>query len=450
MSLLKPNLLKHSIGLLLIGFALGFASTFFAGASSGEFDAASINAGDTAWVLMASALVMLMTPAVGFFYAGMVRSKNVVSVLKHSLVILAIVSLQWILIGYSLVFGKDINGFIGSLNFFGLKGVGFAPNADYAATIPHLVFMIFQATFAIITPALIIGAVVERIRFKTLIIFTLLWATFVYDPIAHWVWGVGGWLRNLGALDFAGGTVVHISAGFSALAAAWLVGKRSDHKDAHPAVTANNLPFVILGASLLWFGWFGFNAGSALAASALAANAFVVTNIAAAAAALTWMVLSWSQNGKPSAMSTATGAVCGLVAITPASGFVGPIASMAIGIIAGVVTYLVLYFRSKYVAIDDTLDVWAAHGIGGLTGAVLTGVFAEKAINSAGNNGLLFGNPQQLIVQLVAVLVTAAYAFTATYVLLKLINLVTDLRVSKSEEKMGLDLTVHGEAGYRL
>lgn len=444
------NLSKYASLLLFSGFLIGLLSKNFAGASAGDFDTSSINSGDTAWMLISTALVMLMTPAVGFFYAGMVRSKNVVSVLKHSMVILALISLQWVLFGYSLVFGTDINGFIGSLNFFGLKDVGFAPNPDYASTIPHLVFMIFQATFAIVTPALIIGSFVERIRFKTLVVFTLLWATFVYDPIAHWVWGVGGWLRNMGALDFAGGTVVHISAGFSALAAAWLVGKREGYKDAHPASSANNVPFVILGAVLLWFGWFGFNAGSALAASSLAANAFVVTNTAAAAAALTWMVLSWAQNKKPSAMATATGAVCGLVAITPASGFVGPIASIAIGIIAGVITYLALYYRGKFMAVDDTLDVWAAHGIGGMSGAVLTGIFAEKAINGLGNNGYLFGNPSQLWIQIVASLATAAYAFLATYVLLKVLNYSMELRVGKKEEQTGLDLAVHGEAGYRL
>lgn len=444
------NLTKYASILLILGILVGLWSKNFAGASAGNFDAEAINSGDTAWMLVSAAFVMLMTPAVGFFYAGMVRSKNVVSVLKHSMVILALVSLQWILFGYSLVFGQDINGLIGSLNFFGLRGVGFAPNPDYAATIPHLVFMIFQATFAIVTPALIIGSIVERIRFRTLVIFTLLWATFIYDPIAHWVWGVGGWLRNLGALDFAGGTVVHISAGFSALAAAWLVGKREDHKNAHPGVSANNVPFVILGAILLWFGWFGFNAGSALAAGTLAANAFVVTNTAAAVAALTWMVLSWAQNKKPSAMATATGAICGLVAITPASGFVGPIASIAIGIIAGVITYLALYYRSKYAAVDDTLDVWAAHGIGGMSGAILTGVFAEKAINEFGNNGYVFGNPSQLGIQIVAVLATAAYAFLGTYILLKILNYVTALRVSKKEEQIGLDMAVHGEAGYRL
>ena len=449
-SLFKPNLLLHSLGLLILGGLIGLLSISFAGASAGTFDPESINSGDTAWMLVSSALVMLMVPAVGFFYAGMVRSKNVVSVLKQSMVILSLVTLQWVLIGYTLVFGKDINGLIGDLSFLGLRGVGFAPNADYAATIPHLVFMVFQGMFAIITPALIIGAFVERIRFKTLVIFTLAWATLVYDPIAHWVWGVGGFLRNQGALDFAGGTVVHISAGFSAIAAAWLIGKREDHKTAHPATSANNVPFVILGAALLWFGWFGFNAGSALSSGALAASAFVVTNIAAAAAALTWMTLSWSQNRKPSAMGTVTGAVCGLVAITPASGFVGPISAIAIGIISGVVTYLALYFRSKKINVDDTLDVWAAHGIGGVTGAVLTGIFAEKAINEFGNNGLLFGNPGQLWIQIGAVFVTATYSFFATVILLKVINYFSELRVSKAEEKQGLDMAVHGEAGYRL
>lgn len=450
MSLFKPNLLIHSLGLLILGGAISLLSMSFNGASAGDFDPNSINSGDTAWMLVSSALVMLMIPAVGFFYAGMVRSKNVVSVLKQSMVILSLITLQWILAGYSLVFGKDVNGFIGDLSYFGLRGVGFAPNIDYAPTIPHLVFMVFQGMFAIITPALIIGAFVERIRFKTLVIFTLAWATLVYDPIAHWVWGVGGFLRNLGALDFAGGTVVHISAGFSAIAAAWLIGKREDHKTSHPATSANNVPFVILGAALLWFGWFGFNGGSALSAGALVASAFVVTNIAAAAAALTWMTLSWSQNRKPSAMGTVTGAVCGLVAITPASGFVGPISAIAIGIIAGVITYLALYFRSKKINVDDTLDVWAAHGIGGLTGAVLTGVFAEKAINEFGNNGLLFGNPGQLTIQIIAVLITASYAFVATFILLKVITFISDLRVSKAEEKQGLDMAVHGEAGYRL
>jgi Amt family ammonium transporter len=436
------------IVLAVIGLAVGYASTFFAGASSGTFDANKINAGDTAWVLTSAALVMVMTPAVGFFYGGMVTSKNVVSVIKQSLLILGIVSVQWVVIGYSLVFGKDLGGVIGGLNFFGLAGVGYAPNADYAGTIPQLAFMVFQAMFAIITPALIIGSFVERIRFRTLVLFVILWSTIVYDPIAHWVWGVGGWLRNLGALDFAGGTVVHISAGFAGLAAALVIGKRRNFQKG-VAIVSNNVPFVLLGAALLWFGWFGFNAGSALSASALAVSAFVVTNTAAAASGLTWMVLSWAENKKPSAMATATGAVCGLVAITPASGFVGPVASIAIGILAGLVTYLMLFIRSKLTRIDDTLDVWAAHGMGGVTGAILTGIFAEKIINGAGNNGLLFGNPGQLWTQILAVLVTAVYSFVVTFILLKLLSPL-GLRVSEKEEAEGLDLAVHGEEGYRL
>lgn len=434
--------------LFAVGAVVGFAAKFFAGASSGAYDVNAINTGDTAWVLAAAALVMIMTPAVGFFYGGMVRSKNVVSVIKQSLLVLGIVSLQWVVLGYSLVFGKDTGGVIGGLNFFGLAGVGYAPNPAYAPTIPHLAFMVFQAMFAVITPALIIGSFAERIRFRTLVIFILLWTTLVYDPIAHWVWGAGGWLHNLGALDFAGGTVVHISAGFAGLAAAIVIGRRVGFQQGQ-TVEANNVPFVLLGAALLWFGWFGFNAGSALAASPLSVSAFVVTNTAAAAAALTWMVLSWAENKKPSAMATATGAVCGLVAITPASGFVGPMASIAIGIIAGVVTYLMMLFRSKKTRIDDTLDVWAAHGMGGLVGAILTGVFAEKAINSAGNNGLLFGNPAQLWTQILAVLVTLTYSFVITFILLKLLTPL-GLRVSSKDEVQGLDTAVHGEEGYRL
>jgi Amt family ammonium transporter len=438
----------HILLLLVLGAVVGFASKFFAGASAGEFDVHAINAGDTAWVLSAAALVMIMTPAVGFFYGGMVRSKNVVSVIKQSLLILGIVSLQWVVIGYSLVFGKDIGGVIGGLNFFGLRGVGYAPNPAYAPTIPHLAYMIFQAMFAIVTPALIIGSFAERIRFRTLVVFVLLWTTFIYDPIAHWVWGTGGWLHNLGALDFAGGTVVHISAGFAGLASAIVIGRRLEFRQGE-AVEANNVPLVLLGAALLWFGWFGFNAGSALAASPLAVSAFVATNTAAAACALTWMILSWAENRKPSAMATATGAVCGLVAITPASGFVGPMASIAIGIIAGVVTYLMLLFRNKKTRIDDTLDVWAAHGMGGVVGAILTGVFAETAINSAGHNGLLFGNPGQLWIQILAVTVTLTYSFAATFILLKVLTPL-GLRVSSKEEVQGLDMAVHGEEGYRL
>src|SRR5436305_2252469 len=434
--------------LFAVGAIISYASIFFGGASAGKFDPKVINAGDTAWVLAAAALVMIMTPAVGFFYGGMVTSKNVVSVIKQSLLILGIVSIQWVVIGYSLVFGKDLGGVIGGLNFFGLFGVGYAPNPDYAGTIPQLAFMVFQAMFAIITPALIIGSFVERIRFRVLVLFVILWSTLVYDPIAHWVWGMGGWLHNLGALDFAGGTVVHISAGFAGLAAAIVIGRRRSYQQGQ-AIASNNVPFVLVVAVLLWFGWFGFNAGSALSASPLAVSSFVVTNTAAAACALTWMILSWAEYRKPSAMATATGAVCGLVAITPASGFVGPVASIAIGIIAGIVTYVMLFFRSKLTRIDDTLDVWAAHGMGGLIGAILTGFFAEKAINSAGNNGLLFGNPGQLWTQILAVGSTLTYSFVVTFILLKLLSPL-GLRVSEKEEEEGLDLAVHGEEGYRL
>lgn len=435
---------------VLGGIVVGWAARYFAGASSGgDADAlAAISSGDTAWMLMSTALVMLMTPAVGFFYGGMVSAKNVVSVIKQSMIILALVSVQWVVLGYTLAFGPDLGGVIGNLHFFGLRDVGYAPDANYAGTIPALVFMMFQGMFAIITPALIIGAFAERIKFKTLVVFTLLWTTLVYDPIAHWVWAPGGWLRSMGALDFAGGTVVHMAAGFSALAAALLVGKRLETR--HPGAIANNVPFVILGAALLWFGWFGFNAGSALAAGTLAASAFVVTNIAAGAAALVWVALSWAENKRPSALAAAIGAVCGLVVITPASGFVGPISAIAMGIIGGTITYAAVYIRTKAIKIDDTLDVWAAHGIGGLAGALLTGVFAEKAVNAAGNDGMLFGNAHQLLVQFEAVAAVGLFAFVATWVVLKVLSLVgLPLRVTSEEEEQGLDMAVHGEAAYR-
>ncbi len=446
----RMRFFRHVFLWVFIGVVVGYCAVYFAGASAGAFDASAINSGDTAWMLASSALVMIMTPAVGFFYGGMVSSKNVISVIKQSMIILALISVQWVVIGYSLAFGPDSgSGIIGTLAHFGLRGVGYAPDPNYAATIPALVFMVFQGMFAIITPALIIGAFVERIKFKTLVVFTLLWATLVYDPVAHWVWSPMGWLHLQGALDFAGGTVVHMTAGFSALAAALLVGKRLE--TTHPGSTANNVPFVILGAALLWFGWFGFNAGSALAAGALAASAFVVTNTAAAAAALTWVALSWAENKRPSAMAAAIGAVCGLVAITPASGYVGPVAAIAIGILGGAVTYLAVYIRGRAIRIDDSLDVWAGHGIGGLTGALLTGVFAEKAINAAGADGALFGNPHQLVVQLIAVLAVGVYSFLATWIILKVLTaLKFPLRVSASDEAQGLDMAVHGESAYRM
>src|SRR5437588_6789000 len=352
-----------------------------------------IDSGDTAWVLASAALVMLMTPALGFFYGGLVRRKNVLSTIMHSFFILCLISVQWVLWGYSLAFGPDKGHIIGGLEWVGLNNVGFTPNADYAPTIPHHAFMLFQMMFAVITPALITGAFAERMKFSSFILFTLLWATFIYDPLAHWVWGVGGWVRNLGALDFAGGTVVHISSGVSGLACALVLGRRLGYGKEHMA--PHNLPMTVLGASLLWFGWFGFNAGSAVAAGALATSAFVVTNTATAAAALAWMVAEWLYRGKPTVLGAASGAVAGLVAITPASGFVGPLSSIVIGAGAGVFCYLAVIVKSR-LGYDDSLDAFGVHGIGGTWGALATGLFASKAINSGGADGLFFGNPCQL------------------------------------------------------
>ncbi len=405
-----------------------------------------LNSGDIAWVAAAAALVMLMTPALGFFYAGLVRRKNLVSTLAQCLAIFAVVSLVWTLWGYTLAFGPSLKGIVGNLSAFALKTVGAAANENYAATIPELLFFFFQLKFAAITPALIIGAFAERIRFRSLLIFIVLWATFVYSPIAHWVWNPGGWLRQLGALDFAGGTVVHIAAGLSAVAAALVVGRRADTENS-TELKPNNVPFVILGTALLWFGWFGFNAGSALAANALAVSALVVTNIAAAAAALSWMLTDWLKKGKPSAVGMSIGAVCGLVAITPASGYVGIIPSLLIGLVAGIVSNLVANLRARS-RLDDSLDVFACHGVSGFWGALATGLFATTAINAAGGNGAFYGNPKQLLIQLIAAVAVAAYAFAGSYLILKVMNLFTSLRVSREEEHAGLDLTQHGEEAY--
>ncbi|HEX3244155.1 MAG TPA: ammonium transporter [Chloroflexota bacterium] len=406
-----------------------------------------INTGDTAWLLTSAALVVLMTPALGFFYGGLVRQKNVLATIMHSFFILCLVSVQWVLWGYTLAFGPDKGGIIGGLDWIGLNGVGQEPNADYAATVPHLAFMVFQLAFAVITPALITGAFAERKRFKAFAVFSLLWATLVYDPIAHWVWGVGGWIRALGALDFAGGTVVHISSGVSALVAAMILGHRlglgEDTMDAHDST------MTILGASLLWFGWFGFNAGSALTSGGLAASAFVATNTAAAMAALTWVTMSWARTGRPSAIGAAIGAVAGLVAITPAAGFVTPTAAIIIGLAAGVVCFLACDLKSKF-GIDDSLDVWGVHGVGGTLGALLTGVFATTAVNPAGADGLFYGNPQQFFIQVVAVAVTWIYAGVVTFVLLKVIDATIGLRVGEEEEVLGLDRSQHGELAYQV
>lgn len=406
-----------------------------------------INSGDTAWVLISAALVMLMTPGLAFFYGGMVRRKNILSILMQCFIVLCVLSLQWVLFGYSLSFAPA-KGFWGGLGWFGLKNVGLAPYADYAATIPHQAFMIFQAMFAIITPALIIGAFAERMKFSAFLTFTLLWATFVYDPLCHWVWGIGGWLRNFGALDFAGGTVVHINAGIAALITAFIIGKRKNLDGRTPA--PHNLPLVVLGTGLLWFGWFGFNAGSALAANGIAVNAFVVTNTSAAAAGLTWALIEWIHNSKPTMFGTASGAVAGLVAITPAAGFVSVIPAIIIGALVSVFCFIAVTVIKPRLGYDDSLDAFGVHCIGGIWGALATGLFASKAVNSAGADGLLFGNPKQFVIQLVTVLITIGYTAVVTLAIYKLVDLFIGIRVNEKEELVGLDLTQHREMAYTI
>lgn len=406
-----------------------------------------IDTGDTAWVLISSALVMLMIPGLAFFYGGLVRRKNVLGVLMQCFIILAALSLQWVIFGYSLAFGPG-KGFWGGLQWFMLHGVGLEPYPGYSATIPHQAFMIFQAMFAIITPALIIGAFAERMKFSAFLIFTLLWATFVYDPIAHWVWGIDGWLRNLGALDFAGGTVVHINAGIAALVTALVIGKRTCY-DKYPT-PPHNLPFSVLGAALLWFGWFGFNAGSALSANGIAANAFVVTNTAAAAAALSWALLDWRFNGNPTMLGTISGAVAGLVAITPAAGFVGVGGAIIIGLLVGLFCFIAVGFLKHKLGYDDSLDAFGVHGIGGIWGALATGLFATKSVNAAGADGLFFGNPRQLWIQFIAVATTIVYAFIVTWIIYKVVDKVIGVRVVEKDEAIGLDLTQHNERAYTM
>ncbi len=407
-----------------------------------------IDSGDTAWLLTSSALVLLMTaPGLALFYGGMVRQKNALATIMQSFIILALISVQWVLWGYSLAFGPDKGGIVGGLEWIGLQGVGLQPNPDYGATVPHQAFMVFQLMFAVITPALITGAFAERIKFSTFIVFILAWATFIYDPLAHWVWGVGGWLRNLGALDFAGGTVVHISSGISALAAALIIGKRRGY--GHEPMPPHNLPLTVAGAALLWFGWFGFNAGSAISAGALATSAFVVTNTATASAALGWMFTEWAMRGKPTVLGAASGAVAGLVAITPASGFVTPMASIVIGAGAGFFCYNACNFKTK-LGYDDSLDVVGVHGIGGTWGALATGLFATKTINEAGADGLFYGNPGQVGVQIVAILASWVLAFVGTFIILKILDALMGLRVTQEDEVAGLDLSQHSETAYTL
>jgi Amt family ammonium transporter len=406
-----------------------------------------IDSGDTAWLLMSSALVLLMTaPGLALFYGGMVRQKNALATIMQSFIIMAVISVQWVLWGYSLAFGPDRWGLIGGLDWIGLRGVGLDPG-PYSDTVPHQAYMLFQLMFAIITPALITGTFAERLKFSTFLVFTLLWATLVYDPLAHWVWAKGGWLGSMGTLDFAGGTVVHISSGVSALAAALVVGKRQGF--GREPMPPHSLPFTVVGAALLWFGWFGFNAGSALTAGGLATSAFVVTNTAAAAAALSWMFSEWAIRGKPTVLGAASGAVAGLVAITPASGYVGPLTSILIGVVAGFLCYNACNLKTK-LGYDDSLDVVGVHGVGGTWGAIATGLFATKAINAAGADGLFYGNPGQLWNQVIGILAAGALGFGLTFIILKILDAIMGLRVTDEEEVEGLDLSQHSETAYSV
>jgi Amt family ammonium transporter len=434
---------KLSRIVVVAGLLVGLGGNAWAQAGGGKIDS-----GDTAWVLVSAALVLLMTtPGLALFYGGMVRRKNVLSMLMQSFILAALVSVQWVLFGYSLAFGPDHWGLIGDLSWAGLNGVGALPNPAYAPTIPHLAFAIYQCMFAIITPALITGAFAERISFGGFLAFSLLWMTCIYDPLAHWVWGNGGWIHQLGALDFAGGTVVHISSGVSALIAALVIGKRIGFPQR--PMPPHNLTMTLTGAGLLWVGWFGFNAGSALAANGLAASAMMATHAATAAAALAWVLSEWAARGKPTVLGVASGAVAGLVAITPAAGYVTPVAALMIGLIAGVVCFYAVgvKFRAGY---DDALDVVGVHGVGGATGALLTGIFASKLVNPAGADGWLAGNPHQLLLQAIAVLVSIGFAAIGSLILLKLVDFTLGLRVKPETEREGLDLAVHSEVGYAL
>lgn len=407
---------------------------------------AKIDTGDTSFVMISTALVFLMTPGLAFFYGGMVRKKNVLNTMLNSFTIIGIVSVQWILVGYTLAFGPDRMHFIGALDWFGFANVGPLPNTDYAATIPHSAFAMFQLMFAIITPALITGSFAERMRFSALVPFVLIWTTLVYDPLAHWVWGVGGWLRNLGALDFAGGTVVHISSGIAGLVCALVIGRRKGYLKTPMA--PHNTPFVLLGTGLLWFGWIGFNAGSALGASGLAMTAFITTNTSAGAALLSWVLIEKLVHGKPTALGAATGAVVGLVAITPAAGFVTPLAAIAIGFIVSPICFFAVSFAKTKLGYDDSLDAFGCHGIGGIWGALATGLFATKSVNEFGADGLFYGNPETLLKQLIAVAATVILSASVTYVSLKVISIFTKLRVEDRDEDEGLDLAEHGEDAY--
>lgn len=442
---LKPRLL-----LAVLAAGLAFPVLAQADSVGGAAAMPVINPGDTAWVMICAALVMLMTPGLAFFYGGLVRRKNVLSILMQCFMALCLISIQWVFLGYTLAFGPDLGGFIGNLDWMSLKGIGCAPSA-YAPKIPHLSFVIFQMMFAIITPGLIIGAFAERMRFSAFCVFSLLWATLVYDPIAHWVWGSGGFLGlqgGMGAVDFAGGIVVHINAGMAALAAVLILGKRQGFPDS--ISPPHNLPVAVLGAALLWFGWYGFNAGSALAMDGVAVHAFLATHIAGAVAGVTWCLLDWVRFGKPTTLGMITGSVAGLAAVTPGSGFVNLDGAIWIGIGSGIICWIaVTAFKAKY-KYDDSLDAFGVHGIGGIWGSIAVGIWATKAVNPNGVDGLLYGNAGQLWIQLKAVGITAAYSFVASVILFKLVDLVIKLRVAEQDERVGLDLTQHREAGYTI
>ena len=442
------KLVLATIGLVVVAGAVDCASAGDqAQAATVTYAQSAVDTGDTGWVLVSAALVMLMTPGLAFFYGGLVRRKNMLSVLMQCLMILCLISLQWVVFGYSLSFSPG-NRFIGGLNWLFLNGVGLTPNADYAGTIPHELFMMFQMMFAVITPALIIGAFAERMKFSALCVFMLLWTTVVYDPVAHWVWGVGGFMRQWGALDFAGGTVVHINAGMTALAAALVLGRRQGYPDGMSP--PHNLPFAVLGAALLWFGWFGFNAGSALGANGLAGNAFTVTHIAAAAAGVTWALLDWVKHKRPTTLGMITGMVAGLVSITPASGYVTPMGAIWIGLGAGSIPWLAVTYVKGALGYDDTLDAFGVHGIGGIWGAIATGLFATRSVNPAGADGLFYGNPLLFWIQIKVTFITIVYSLVLGFALLKVVDVLTGLRVSEHEERVGLDLTLHREAAYTV
>jgi len=440
---------------MLVGGAAPFVQDVVAQAPAAEAPAAEaapaplkVDTGDTAWVIASAALVMAMTlPGLALFYGGLTRQKNILSTVLHSFVCLCLASIAWVLFGYSLSFGPDVGGFIGNFDWAWLRGVGAEPHPVYGPTIPHEVFMMYQMMFAAITPALMTGAIAERIRFSSMLWFLGIWSFVVYYPVCHWIWG-GGWLAQMGALDFAGGAVVHVSSASSALVACIMLGKRMGYPTT--PMPPHNLPIMLLGAGLLWFGWFGFNAGSALGANGLAASAFVATHIAACVATVVWLLIEWAHRGKPTALGCATGAIAGLATITPAAGFVGLGGAIIIGLAAGVICYICVSILKPALGFDDSLDVVGVHGVGGAIGLVGAGLFASKLVNSAGQDGLFYGNPKQLVVQLIMIGAVAGFSMICTWIILKIIDVVMGLRVTKDEEQEGLDVSQHGEKAYHM